>query len=449
MTAALRDRVALWAALGAALIAALTGFAIRYSSLLLLPLAAGLAFVLSPAPTFSAMLLVREIQPESILVTFVFLVGGLAYLAVYGSNPVPRMVLWPLLAFLTAAVLTVPKSPAPWDSTVAMTLPVTGDAFMPFIGYEVLDLLRLLLLPVVLCVAASTTRTIRDLDRLLIVLLVGAALVVLVCLWQLATGATVTRDGTQSIRATFSHPAALGLYLVVAIGVAAGAVASGRGSRWLAWFVIAAGAVCLYFTYTRSAWAGGVLIFVVFAAARYRWLAVGAGIAVVLLMAFPSSPASTGFDQRLSDRSSWEWRTRQWDRMFDHALGRPVVGRGFGTYERNTLVLFGFNNAFYNTRPVDGWKRGFSAHNDYLKSFLELGVVGLAAWVLFLVGLIRWSWSQRHVSEVGQLALACFAISLALALMGATDNVQGYAVNYVIVLAVIGGLVGVTRSARA
>jgi hypothetical protein len=87
-------------------------------------------------------------------------------------------------------------------------------------------------------------------------------------------------------------------------------------------------------------------------------------------------------------------------------------------------------------------KVGFTAHNDYVRMFVELGIPGLVLWVLVFVGAVVIAARARRVRGLEPLATGMFALTLALALMSVSDNLQGYSVVLMYAFAVCGGLSG-------
>jgi hypothetical protein len=91
---------------------------------------------------------------------------------------------------------------------------------------------------------------------------------------------------------------------------------------------------------------------------------------------------------------------------------------------------------------------GFTAHNDYVKSFVELGVPGLVLWVLTLLALPVTAWRARRIVRVGGIPSAAIGISVALILVSASDNLQGYTAVLTYVFVLCGALAGLTAAER-
>lgn len=140
----------------------------------------------------------------------------------------------------------------------------------------------------------------------------------------------------------------------------------------------------------------------------------------------------------LSDDWSFQGRVSETQAALREIARRPVLGRGLG-FELTS-----------NSRPWTGWEvtRGF-LHNTYLHVLLKLGIIGLVAFIWFLVALgIRvWhirnhclSWEGRILAPVLLTALATLAfISLSTPHLNATHTV-------LVLSLLLGGTLGATRS---
>jgi putative inorganic carbon (hco3(-)) transporter len=186
---------------------------------------------------------------------------------------------------------------------------------------------------------------------------------------------------------------------------------------------------------------------------RYRVLLVAGLILLpVAASAFPGSARKV--EQRFGDRTSrsaassensWEWRTREWRHILPYGERKPFFGQGFGRYERLTVKEFGLMNRdfplYVNPR---GQVEGFSAHNDYVKTFVESGLVGLALWVLWLIGLLVAAVRASRAPPARELGGALVAIVVAAIVMSASDNLEGYPFILLMVAALVGGAAGLT-----
>jgi O-antigen ligase len=220
--------------------------------------------------------------------------------------------------------------------------------------------------------------------------------------------------------ATLVSPGVLGLFLGCAI-VAALAVISWGGPRQLrraSWLVLAISLPGLLVTYTRgpiaaTAIAGlGVLVL----GRRGRTLTIGAIAAVVLALVALWTPLTQSelYQQRVADRTNVAGREDIQDVSLRAAAKKPVVGWGYGSFERAKVAS---SEGF--TARVEG-SLETTSHNGFLTILVEFGGVGLALlllpWAVVLsrgVGLVR-----RGTSEPWFI-VACIA---AVVVFGLTMN---------------------------
>lgn len=207
-----------------------------------------------------------------------------------------------------------------------------------------------------------------------LLLSVGASTIVplLFGLWQLIGDRGRLVDGISRVEGSFAHPNTYGFYLAV-IGLALIAVIRSLqgvyklASRVLLFVVIAS----LVVTYSRTSYAAFAVGVIVIAIVGRRWLVLG--ISLVTLTVAPLIPA---VDERLADLgegptlrgtpgNSLAWRLDYWQDVIEVGEGRRVTGVGLGVVSEMT-------------------EQGREPHNDFVRSFVELGAIGLAAYIGFL-----------------------------------------------------------------
>ena len=112
-------------------------------------------------------------------------------------------------------------------------------------------------------------------------------------------------------------------------------------------------------------------------------------------------------------RDSLEWRIAYWTDIIPLANSNPVTGIGLKMTSEVSDKL---------------------PHNDYLRSYVEMGLVGLAAFIVMLVAMIRTPCAGAPTVPDGPLQrgilLGFLAISVALAVSSMADNL----INQVVVL---------------
>jgi O-antigen ligase len=229
--------------------------------------------------------------------------------------------------------------------------------------------------------------------------------------------------------------------------------------------VLMAGAgACLLLTYARTAWIALAVALIALALMRYRrFLAIGV---VGLLLAVVGLPTLvdkvqarfgdvTSREQAQSG-NSWSWRTGNWSAILPYGYARPLTGQGFGSYPRLTVEHFGTENRDYPTiadkqHPATS-ARGLLAHNDYVRTFVELGVPGVVLWVAVLLGLLTGCARALRRPAVGAMAAAGVAVALSLIVIATSDNLLSAPVmlyGFALCGAVIGADARLRRAAPA
>jgi O-antigen ligase len=431
-------------------------------------LAVGVAILVAirPYAALLALVAVHVISPGQIFWTSLTLAGvGLAVL-VRAPAGIPRRVALPLLLMLVLTLPGVPLRPSLDEGNVPAILTVPGlhVRWSDSLSIELFSWIGVGSVLATFCLAAWAVTTRRRLSWLVAAVLVGSLYPIGYALKQYAAGDLTVRTGQSdsfaAVRGPFNHPNYLAFYLLVVIGIALAAFLEARRLvvRLALLALLAAASACLFLTYTRSAWIGAAIVVLVLGALRYRILLVAGGVALALAaFAFPSAArkAQDRFGDLTSSgeshaSNSWNWRTGQWSRMEHFGWERPVLGQGFGSYPRLSIKEFGYTNPHYQVadpRHPFGSK-GIAPHNDYVKMFVETGIVGLALWVLTLAGLVSTAWRARRAPPLRAYATAMVAVMVGLVIVSYADNVQGYTTVLLIASAVIGGLAGIQRASR-
>ena len=171
-------------------------------------------------------------------------------------------------------------------------------------------------------------------------------------------------------------------------------------------------------------------------------------------------PAATNkAEQRFADLSkdsptysenSWGWRKEQWRHMVPYGLDRPITGRGFGSYFRGTVAVFGLSNRDFSTRPqIPNGPLGFAAHNDYVKALVESGIPGLVLWGLVVFGLVSVAARARGTPGAEPYATAMLGVTVALVGMSFADNIEASPASVIYAFVMCGALAGLTAGRRS
>lgn len=237
----------------------------------------------------------------------------------------------------------------------------------------------------------------------------SAVVPVAVGLFQIVTG---TGDpgttGFNRIFGTFVHPSPYGFYLVTLAPLVWLVVERSRSPfvRLLAGLLLALMVVCILSTYTRAAWLGLIITALVLTAIRNPRLSVALILAVVA--AWFLVP---GIQERAGDQDTIQGKSGRFI-LWTEALStlspaQLPLGTGLGSAEAHL---------------------GNNVHNDYLRIWVEGGVLGTLALVVLYAAALRQAVAMRRRAATPlerQMATTLLAMMLARLAMFATDNILG------------------------
>lgn len=459
------DRVGLWLALAAASSAGMGVLVYADSRLAFTLLLAAVAILVLLLWPYAALLVVLATAfRDSQVLELATLVGGGVAIIVAGRRSLRSFVAVCLLILVAIALRDIPLSPTYVDGAKppSLYLPALGIAYLGTPSDALLAWLRLAFLLVAFLVAAWTIRDERRLSLAVWAAVAGAGVPIVQGLIQLASGQLVVRSGstTKAVEGPFPYPNYFAFYLlgVLIMGLVLLLRARSARARAALGVLLAGGAVCLFFTYTRSAWIGFSLALLVIGILQYRWIIpIGAVALVCASLLFPGTVRAV--NNRFGDlssksanhaASSWTWRTGQWDRMIPYGLHHPLTGMGFGSYQAVTVREFGYEDLSYPTLSdaahPETSPKGFTAHNDYVRMLVELGFPGVVLWSAVLLGLLVTAIRATRVPSVRPFAVGATALMVALIVASYSDNIQGYTADLVIPMAVVGALSTIRRN---
>jgi O-antigen ligase len=216
----------------------------------------------------------------------------------------------------------------------------------------------------------------------------GASVVAVMTIAEGLTGWNLWHDtfywrghGISRAVATLANPAVLGTYLGTAFVVAVaillwdGPESLRRLSKWLIGLSLPA----LFFTYTRGPMiaTGVVVIALVILSARARWPAIFLLVITAAAVVFFSTQlrSSSVYQARLGNTHNIQTRLILQSASFTLASQRPVFGWGYGSF--NTVKnAAGLQSADPSSLQYN------TSHNTFLTVLVELGIVGLALFLL-------------------------------------------------------------------
>jgi putative inorganic carbon (HCO3(-)) transporter len=286
------------------------------------------------------------------------------------------------------------------------------------------------------------------------VVILSAVFPALIGLLEFVTGAGLySNPGFENrIAGTFGHPNVFAYYLMIVISLIGATILH---TKWLSKgdkpFLVLLAVVFSFLliqTFTRGAWIGLFLIGYLALLTKYtRRTIIGSILIVVFtgvlslsyisvnqiegvsLPPLDSNPLVKRFTDLFAEDPSDSviWRRNIWADMFEAGLTRPITAHGTGSIE-------------YVTEQVRGLALGaLEVHNDYIKVFVEMGVIGLLMYLLLIAGMLAYFLDFYRTSR-NVYILVVFYIVIALYFSSFYDNLLRQTANMWIFF----GLVGAT-----
>lgn len=288
----------------------------------------------------------------------IFIAAAVMWFVANRNQPrraLPRHLLFPALALMGAGLASVVNSAFP---TASLIESVRVSA----------ALLMLLVL----------TRLMTDssiVSRVLIAVYASAVVPLSFAVLQLLLGGARHIGDFGRIQGTFDHPNPFGIYLtfLIVMGVALLPHVTPRLRVPLIVLLVLCGAF-LFLTYTRSAWIAAVIGVVIVGALQSRRLAVltvvVVGCMAVLVPSISSRFGDLGHTTQYSGAAanSLTWRFEYWGDLISLANSSPITGIGLKVIQFQTLAAK-------------------NAHDDFLRTYVEMGFMGLFAYIALLIGL--------------------------------------------------------------
>lgn len=251
----------------------------------------------------------------------------------------------------------------------------------------------------------------------------AAAVPLVVAAWQAWSGAGLfDAGGFGRVRGTFTHSNPLAAFLALLVVMAfayAVHLRAPRGRAW-AWAVLGVCSLGLFATYTRAAWLAALVgILVVAGSLGRRALAVAAAVLVAVVLTVPGvslrfSDLAEDSTARGEPGNSLTWRTEYWGDALDLAATSPITGIGLKQVAAQTL-------------------EGKQPHNDFLRAYVELGLLGLAAylwltWQILATGVRSMRATRAGPPEDRALAVGYTGAAAGYVLMSLVANLMSQVV---------------------
>jgi O-antigen ligase len=334
-------------------------------------------------------------DPAAIL-SVAFLFGGLLWMAAQSREPLAPTspMVRPMAALVIAGAVSIVVSPN--FTAAAVDVVKIGTV-------------------VVILVVLNQLFVREGAVRMVLAAVVASSIVpMLVAAYQFVSGTGLHKSGAFTrVQGTFTHPNPFAIYLTLLIVMGVAVFRYLRPASKLVLLVFMSGwGVCLLLTYTRSAWiatVAGVLTVALYQGKRI--VAVFGLFLVMLVLLVPSTGARFAdleTEQTASGAAgnSLVWRFGYWKQAID-LNNDPLLGNGLSSVKETTDV---------EKEP----------HNDFIRVFVETGLIGLAAYIWFLVTL--WRTGKRGIEGTQEgllrgVAIGFFGCVVAFLLLSIVSNV--------------------------
>jgi O-antigen ligase len=342
--------------------------------------------------------------PTTLLENLILLTGALYVLTLWRHHePLPKRTPYdiPVLVFLVAGAIGIFVAP---DHRAAL------GVYRAF-----------LLEPIaIFYLATAVIRSASDIKPILVAGAVSASvfsLIVVVTFARVLIGGDLIAGSAPGVFGI--NPNAVALYLEPIAGVALGFVlfANSRTSRWMASAVLGFALPALVCTLSRGALlAGAVLAVVAVVSVRDLRLRLGLlGAALVGALALSQVPfvAARLAHQFDPQHSTFVLRLVIWSVTVRMLRDHPLFGAGIGGYQ---TVMANYRTRALHPEPY--------AHNIFLTTWSEVGLIGLAAFAVIFFGLLWRAWrSAGSATELYRpLLWGIFAAWVVFVIHGLVDS---------------------------
>ena len=246
-------------------------------------------------------------------------------------------------------------------------------------------------------------------------------------------------SGFGRARGTFTHPNPFATYLVTICLLCAALIphvfararaTKKRGELAVLVTALTAALAALYLTYSRGAWIALVIGVAAIGLLQNRNILYAMIAAImIMLIAVPSTldrfsdlskPNEVAVGQ--GDPNSFAWRVRYWGEILPYWQRSPVTGIG--------------PEMVRNTHPT-----GFDPHNSFLQALIEMGAVGIGAFLGVLVTIavsLRRALKRNRAPGLDRaICVAATAMCTAVLVQLPTENILVSAINWWYLLPIV------------
>lgn len=263
----------------------------------------------------------------------------------------------------------------------------------------------------------------------------GGLLVLALYQWFLAPDGAVLRfDPVRHIwipriSSTFAHPTVFGEYLNLAIAFFTGLLLTTKTKKWRTLSVLG---ICLllpfiYLTYSRGVWLGLLATWVTVALSvlagkvnpKGSWKRIFGGAVAFVLVIFlivMFTPVGTFVRSALDPTyASNQIRLQFVNRLIaSTSNGEALIGKGLGDVVQQTFRtadVSGENIVSGDSRSIQLSKDNTLVDNQYLKTFIEMGLVGLLIYGWIYAVIMKYVWRSKTIVGIMMIGfLSAFVV---------------------------------------
>ena len=254
------------------------------------------------------------------------------------------------------------------------------------------ELLRVLAAVLMFCVLERLMLEPKTMWSLLRAVYLSAIFPLAFTILDIATGSprSEIKDGYVRLLGPFNQSNTFGRYLMLLVIFGVAIVPRlDRRSRRFVMAVLGAASPFLVLTYTRSAIVGTILGLIVVGVFQDRRILLGlvVGITLVVLLDPRLGARFAELDQgapigAAQPGNSLEWRFQHWSEILTLSTTNPLTGIGLATTQRVT-------------------EDARQPHNDFVRTYVETGIVGFIAYIALIVALLQLGWRATRRSALG------------------------------------------------
>jgi O-antigen ligase len=308
----------------------------------------------------------RALDPSSILAVLFLLAAGVWLAAQYRARG------------------SLPGSPLRRALTVFLVAGVVSVVGSNNITSSTLEAFRICAVVAMFTVLEQVITSINKAKQILLAVFLAAVIPILYTTYGFISGhpKSDVKGGFTRISGTFNQSNDYGRFLMLMIIMGA-AVYPHLERKWqrVMGVMLAASTVFLFLTYTRSALVAAALGLFIVGIVQSKRLVIAlfvAGMAGLLLVPSLSGRFTdlTQYQQKqltqkggTNSGNTFAWRLNYWTEVLPLANSNPITG-------------IGLNQTKYSTNKAK------QPHNDFIRAYVETGLVGLGAYVAMLISLV-------------------------------------------------------------